>query len=119
MASVAQLVRALHRNRRAEDSIPARDLLYSCNFRTCSWLGLINVYKFPLDNFHLRYPSNVIHSSEIPTESRWSISDQFSKRGSQVKFVVNIFPITFLNLEAGTLRSNLYFVNLEIAQNNT
>ena len=26
---------------------------------------LINVYKFPLDNFHLQYPSNIIHSSEI------------------------------------------------------
>ena len=23
----------------------------SCIFRSCSWLGLINVYKFPLDNF--------------------------------------------------------------------
>ena len=22
-------------------------------FRSCSWLGVINVYKFPLDNFHL------------------------------------------------------------------
>ena len=27
---------------------------YSCIFRSYSWLGLINVYKFPLDNFHLQ-----------------------------------------------------------------
>jgi hypothetical protein len=45
LASVAQLVRALHRNR------PARDLYCSFIFRSFSWLGLINVYKFPLDNF--------------------------------------------------------------------
>jgi hypothetical protein len=24
------------------------------------------VYKFPLDNFHLQYPSNIIHLSEMP-----------------------------------------------------
>ena len=30
-----------------------------------SCLGLINVYKFPLDNSHLQYPSNVIHSAKI------------------------------------------------------
>ena len=36
--SVAQLVRALHRNRRAAGSIPVR--AYSCIFRYCSWLGL-------------------------------------------------------------------------------
>ena len=53
--SVAQLVRALHWNRRAADSIPARDLkLYVSQL---FWLSLINVYKFPLDNFHLQNPS--------------------------------------------------------------
>jgi hypothetical protein len=29
----------------------------------------INVYKFPLDNFHLQYPSTIIESSEMPTKS--------------------------------------------------
>jgi hypothetical protein len=28
--------------------------------RSCSWLGLINVYKFPLDNFHLQDPSSIM-----------------------------------------------------------
>ena len=41
----------------AAGSIPARDikfikLHFSLLFQ-CSWLGLINIYKFPLDNFHL------------------------------------------------------------------
>jgi hypothetical protein len=44
-------------------SIPARDLkLY---FRSCSWLGIINAYKFPLDNFHLQYPSTDIQSKLV------------------------------------------------------
>ena len=42
---------------------------YSCIFRSCFWLGLINVYKFPLDNFHLQNPSTIIQSSEMPTKS--------------------------------------------------
>jgi hypothetical protein len=29
----------------------------------------INVYKCPPDNFHLQYPSNTIHSSEMSTKS--------------------------------------------------
>ena len=34
--------------------------------------SLINVYKFPLDNFHLQDPSTIIQSSEMPTKS-WYI----------------------------------------------
>jgi hypothetical protein len=33
----------------------------SCIFRSCFWLGLINLYKFPLDNFHL-YNTHQIES---------------------------------------------------------
>ena len=36
-----------------------------CIFRSCSWLGGINVFKFPRDNFHL----HIIHSSEMPTKN--------------------------------------------------
>ena len=50
-----------HRSRRAAGSIPARDL--KLHFRFYFWLGLINVYKFQLDNFHLQYTSNFILSS--------------------------------------------------------
>jgi hypothetical protein len=32
-------------------------------FFSCSWLGLINVYTFALDIFHLQYPSTIIQSS--------------------------------------------------------
>ena len=42
---------------------------YSCIFRSCSWLGLINVYKFPLDNFHLQHSSIIIQSSGMRTNS--------------------------------------------------
>jgi hypothetical protein len=43
----------------------------SCIFRSCSWSGLINVYKSPLNNFHLQDPSTFIESSEMPTKSRY------------------------------------------------
>jgi hypothetical protein len=49
-------------------SIPSTPLLfdsYLCIFRSCSWLGLINVHKFPLDNFHLQYLSTIIQTSEM------------------------------------------------------
>jgi hypothetical protein len=42
---------------------------YSCIFRSCSWLGLINVYKFPLDNCHLQHSSIIIQSSGMRTNS--------------------------------------------------
>jgi hypothetical protein len=42
-----------------------------CIFRFCSWLDIINVYKFPLDNFHLQYLSTIIESSEMATKSRY------------------------------------------------
>ena len=42
---------------------------YSCIFRSCSWLGLINVYKFPLENFHLQHSSIIIQSSGMRTNS--------------------------------------------------
>ena len=32
---------------------------------------LINVYKFPLDNFRLQYQSNIIHSSQLPQKSQY------------------------------------------------
>jgi hypothetical protein len=35
-------------------------------FHSCSWLDLINVYKFPFDKFHLQYPSTIIQSKEMP-----------------------------------------------------
>jgi hypothetical protein len=38
---------------------------YGCIFRGCSWLGLINVYKFPLDNFHLQDSSSIIQNLDI------------------------------------------------------
>ena len=51
---------------------PNQDL-YSCIFRSCSWLGLIiiNVNKFPPDNFHLQDPSTITESSEMSTKSRY------------------------------------------------
>ena len=50
LASVAQLVRALHRNRRAVGSIPARDLYIVAFFAAVpGYIGLINVYKCTLD----------------------------------------------------------------------
>ena len=42
---------------------------YSCIFRSCSWLDLINVYKFSLDNFHLQHSSIIIQSSGMRTNS--------------------------------------------------
>ena len=42
---------------------------YSCISRSCSWLGLINVYKFSLDNFHLQHSSIIIQSSGMRTNS--------------------------------------------------
>ena len=70
LASVAQLVRALYPNRRAADSIPARDP-YSCIFRNYSVLGLINVYTFSLNSFHLQDSSTIIQTSEMPAKSRY------------------------------------------------
>ena len=58
------LVRVLHGNRRSN----------SCHGHTVAFftadprLGVINVYKFPLDNFHVQDPSTII-MSEMPTES--------------------------------------------------
>ena len=34
------------------------------------YVGIINVYKFPLDNFHQQDPSTITESSEMPTKSR-------------------------------------------------
>jgi hypothetical protein len=48
-------------------SIPARDL--NLHFSQLFRVRLINVNKFPLDNFHLQYPSTIIQTSEIPTKS--------------------------------------------------
>jgi hypothetical protein len=31
--------------------------------------NLINVYKFPLDDFHPSNPSDIVHLSEMPQES--------------------------------------------------
>jgi hypothetical protein len=42
---------------------------YSCIFRSCSWLDLINVYTFSLDNFHLQHSSIIIQSSGMRTNS--------------------------------------------------
>jgi hypothetical protein len=37
------------------------------DLRSYSWLGLMNVYKFLLDNFHLQDPSTIyIGSNEMP-----------------------------------------------------
>jgi hypothetical protein len=44
------------------------DLPYSCIFRSCFWLGLINAYKFPVVNFHLQDPATIIQSSGTPTK---------------------------------------------------
>ena len=55
----------------ATGSIPVRDLYILAFFAAVpTWLGLINVYKFPLDNFHLQYPSTIIESSEIPPNDK-------------------------------------------------
>ena len=48
LASVAQLVTALHWNRRAQVRFLPGPLVRS---------NTVNAYKFPLDNFHLQYPS--------------------------------------------------------------
>ena len=45
----------------------------SCIFRSCSWLGLINLYKFLLDIFHPQYPSTIIQSGEMPAKSGYLI----------------------------------------------
>ena len=68
LTSVAQLVRALHRNRRAAGSIPARDLKLHFSQLFLVW-SVINVYKFPLDNFHRQDPSTIIESNEMATKS--------------------------------------------------
>ena len=44
----------------------ARTGLFSQVFLVWS---VINVYKYPLDNFHLQDPSTIIQSSEMPTKS--------------------------------------------------
>jgi hypothetical protein len=46
---------------------------YSCFFRSFSWLGLINVYNFPLDNCHLQHSSIIIQSSGMRTNSLYRI----------------------------------------------
>ena len=63
LASVAQLVRALHWNRRF-DSCQGPKVVFFASVP--SWLGLINVYKFPLDNFRLQYLSNMVSLPNIP-----------------------------------------------------
>ena len=50
---------------------------------SCSWLGLINVYKFPLDNFHLQDPSIF----QLARYSQSSITEAKS-----VKNTVYFFP---------------------------
>jgi hypothetical protein len=42
------------------------------HFTKWKW-ALINVYKFPLDNFHLQNPSTIIQLSETPTKSPYII----------------------------------------------
>jgi hypothetical protein len=65
LASVTQLVKALHRNRTGPQIwfLPGT---CSCIFRSCFRLRLTNVYKFPLDNFHQQDSE----SSEMPTKYR-------------------------------------------------
>jgi hypothetical protein len=64
LASVLLLVRVLHRNRRS-NSCQGPTVAF---FTAVPWLGVINVYKFPLYNFHVQDPSTII-MSEMPTES--------------------------------------------------
>jgi hypothetical protein len=54
---VIELVRALYRNHRAAGSIPGRVRIVAFFAAVPAWLGLINVYKFTLDNFYLENPS--------------------------------------------------------------
>jgi hypothetical protein len=49
-------------------------LTCSCIFRSCSWLDLINVYKFPLNNFHLQDSSTIVQPTEIRCEQIKEIS---------------------------------------------
>ena len=49
---VAQLVRAVHRNRRTAGSIPARGPIVTFFAAACPWFGLINE-KNSTQNFHL------------------------------------------------------------------
>ena len=53
MDSIAQLVRAIHRNHRTTALIPARGSIYSCIFHNCSWLALNKCIKFTLEIFVL------------------------------------------------------------------
>ena len=55
---LAQLVGALHRNRRAAGSIPATPGLIKYILRS----NKIYIYIFPLNDFHLQYPSTIIES---------------------------------------------------------
>ena len=36
---------------------------------SCIYTRVLPCIVFPLDNFHLQYPSNIIHSSEMPQKS--------------------------------------------------
>jgi hypothetical protein len=53
-----------------------RAIKASCSLNTLPciyiYIGLINVHKFPLDNFNLQDPSIIIESSEMPTKSRYA-----------------------------------------------
>ena len=69
LASVAQLVRALHRNRRAAGSISAGDLKLYFLLLFLVRSNTVNVYKFPFDDSHLQDPSINIQSSEMRTKS--------------------------------------------------
>ena len=57
---VIELVRTLYRNHRAAGSIPGRVRIVAFFAAVPAWLGLINVYKFTLDNFYLENPSILI-----------------------------------------------------------
>ena len=72
LASVAQLVRALYQNHMAAGSIPARDLKLHFLLRFLVRSN-INVYKFPLDNFHLQYPSNGNWDLPIFDLGKWDL----------------------------------------------
>ena len=63
------------------------------HFRSCSWLGLINVYKFSLDNYHLQDPSTIVESSEMPTKSRYLSIERLRYPGLRVRVSPFCLPI--------------------------
>ena len=65
MASVAQSTASESQACRF-NSCQGRDLKLHFFLVTKVFRNKCTVYKFPLDNFHLQYPSNIIHLSEMP-----------------------------------------------------